>query len=83
MLYYKTSHVDPDFKEADFLQKKFKMLFPIGAYNVNAQQEPRGIPADKKRHIIEKLGPLMEKNRLPFFHSLSVALVGDMIETYD
>ena len=82
-LNYKTSHSDPEFKTATFLQKKIIDRIAYDNYRVNCRTLPRGINEKKKNDIIEKLGPLMKPSCVQFYKDLlSMEDLPDMLSSY-
>ena len=54
VMHFKETHVATEFKQANFLKKKLKRCLELGGYVVAEKwKEPRGVPEEKKRHIIE------------------------------
>ena len=67
--FYKRSHNSDTFQEHDFLLKK--LLGPIMKGNPEISKKmARGINSTKKKHILDKLGPLMPLSRRKFFSDL-------------
>ena len=63
----KTNHDDKDFKESEFLLRKFVKLFKMDALQFPTRTSHRSISSSKKSEIIDKLGSLMPSNRLLFY----------------
>ena len=49
-------------------------------YTVNPKTNMRGIPAEKKSHILQKLGNLMPESRKIFFKELPTSDEYDLID---
>ena len=81
-MFWKTDMQLVEFKEGEFLQKKFIKIWQ--AKNVFQRKPgPRGIPLKKKEDIVKKLCPLMEEeNRRKFWESLPVSDVADLIDEH-
>ena len=68
--FYKTSHTDPDFKEALYLQRKHKDSMMPNTFTAPEKESKRGVAESKKGHILKKLGPLMKPSRRRFYEQL-------------
>ena len=67
--FYKRSHNSDTFQEHDFLLEK--LLGPIMKGNLEiSKKTARGINSTKKKHILDKLGPLMPLSRRKIFSDL-------------
>ena len=83
-MFYKKTHTAEEFMEADFLKNKIKkQIAEIKYVAPRKYLLPRGVPADKKRHIIEKLGPLIGARRLKFYEELVESDVVDLVDNYE
>ncbi|KAL4100879.1 hypothetical protein QTP88_020908 [Uroleucon formosanum] len=81
-MFYSTDFDNEVLPELDFLQKKF--IKNITSYEPEIIVQNRGIPAIKKKDIIEKLVPLMPANRELFWTELPVSLtLADLVEDID
>ena len=79
-LFYKKNHEDPEYKECVFLKRKINKRIKEGSYYVSQKTELRGIQAEKKQHILEKLGGLMPSDRKQFFKDIPESNAYDMLE---
>ena len=68
-MFWKNRHTDTAFPESEFMPKKYRegilkgMAYPL-------KVGPRGVNAEKKRDILEKIGPCMPESRLKFWREL-------------
>ena len=67
-MFWKGSHIEEEFKEAEFLQRKLQNNF--GKFN--QKSEPRVVATSKRDEIISKLCPHMKENRREFWYNLFV-----------
>ena len=51
------------------MQKKNRMAITRGL-RVPQKDRPRGVTRSKKHDILKKIGPMMPKNRMPFWENL-------------
>ena len=68
-IFWKSSHSENDFKDSQFLQKKYIKLL---GKEFNPAEQPRGVPLAKKEDIISKLSPFLQPSRHAFWESLPV-----------
>ena len=68
-LFFKESHAQEDFKQADFLKTKFKKLVEDHAVSPQVSTFP-GINEQRKKAIIDNLLHLMPENRRSFWINL-------------
>ena len=74
-MFWKEDFEEEKFRSAEFLQKKFIMLFkeekwPI--FNMKYQTRSQGISRSKKQSIIDKLCPLMPEKSKRFWYNIEV-----------
>jgi hypothetical protein len=68
---FKTSHANVDFREADFLVKKWKELMKMGTFFKNiCVMNTENSATSRKEDIIRKMGSLMPSDRLDFWKNL-------------
>jgi len=68
-MFWKNSHIEDDFKDSQFLQKKH--IKALGKA-FNHSEQPRGVAPAKKRDIVQTLSPFLQQYRRVFWESLPV-----------
>ena len=65
---WKESHLDTDFKQGEFIMKKYRQVGD--ELGVCRKPGPRGVLSAKLKDIITKIGPLIPKEQSIFWESL-------------
>ena len=68
-IFWKSSPSENDFKDSQFLQKKYIKLL---GKEFSPAEQPRGVPSAKKEDIVSKLSPFLQPSRCAFWESLPV-----------
>ena len=79
-LFYKRNHDDHEYSECNFLKKKIVRKIGDREYSVTHKTEPRGIQAEKKKHILQKLGSLLPSDRKQFYKDIPASDAYDMLD---
>ena len=68
-MYWKNRHTDQEFQESEFMPKKVREdILKKAEYPLKGG--PRDVNSDKKRDILQKIGPCMPESRLKFWREL-------------
>ena len=67
-----------EFQQGEFLQKKFVKTMTQEEFN--ARSYPRGIPESKKKNILSKLCPMMDKQYQQFWMNIPTNDVEDLVD---
>ena len=70
-MFWKESFLETDFKQGEFVQKKFRK-FIVSKKPIPHHDGPRGLNSQKQKDIVEKLGPIIPKEKLQFWIDMPI-----------